>query len=262
MDGPIKNERETLGNHLKWLERWLVFSGIVVVVGVFIEISSKVLKGEIDNEVIGGLLVILGVAAEVAIARVITLKSDRIQEIADIEVAQARQAASEARERAANTERLTAEADLARVRLETELRRRTVSRTLSKDEGDSFVNSLKQFSGQRFATYWGDLGGSPSKVAEKLSFVTQLRELFIEAGWQEEQQAQLPPKLDTPDAVTLYFSSIVREKSETLLLPTCPTMTIQNSAAANNTATITPQPLSSLTPPYLRPPSPRPVARA
>src|SRR5580658_834843 len=62
--GTIKNERERLGSQLTWLERWVVFGGFAVAVGVAIEIGPKVLKREIDNAVIGGAIVILGVAAE------------------------------------------------------------------------------------------------------------------------------------------------------------------------------------------------------
>ncbi|HEY6341081.1 MAG TPA: hypothetical protein VIY49_06280 [Bryobacteraceae bacterium] len=109
MNGPIKNEREELGNRLKWLERRLIVSGSVVVVGVFVEISSKVLKRQIDNEVIGGVLIMVGVAGEVAIALLTSLKTDRIREIADSEIAQANERAANAENEAAKNRLKAAE---------------------------------------------------------------------------------------------------------------------------------------------------------
>jgi hypothetical protein len=78
MGGTIKNEREKLGSQLRWLERWVVSAGFAVAVGVAIEIGSKILKREIDNEVIGGAIVILGVAIEVILTFVAAQKTSRI----------------------------------------------------------------------------------------------------------------------------------------------------------------------------------------
>lgn len=111
MDGPIKNERERLDSQLLWLERWLVFSGAVVFVGVFVEIIAKVLRAQIDDEVIGGGLVMAGVAAEVTIARIISVKADRIREIADSDITRSSAQAAIANERAAGANERAAQAN-------------------------------------------------------------------------------------------------------------------------------------------------------
>ena len=101
MGGTIRNEREKLDGHLTWLERWIVFAGFAVAIGVAIEIGSKVIKHEIDNEVIGGAIVILGVAIEVILTFVAAQKTSRVQELANFDVAQANERAAHALERAA-----------------------------------------------------------------------------------------------------------------------------------------------------------------
>ena len=210
MSGPIN--RENFGERAERNERLALGAGLIVVIGLLVESGPELAHSLINwvspgRAVIGNLVVALGVAFEVLFSWRTLLAARRVE--------------LEANQRIAEALRAAAEANLARVRLESELRKRTVSRLLNKDEADSFVSSLKQFKGQHFAIYWSTaaLKTSPSRVAEQLALATQLRELLIETGW-EEQLTQLPLNLETPDGVTLYFSSIVQEESETLLLPT------------------------------------------
>lgn len=134
MGRPIKTEREKLDHQLEWFERWIVISGFAVAAGVFTEIGPKVFKRQVDSEVIGAAIVILGVAAEVILAFLASRKSSRIQEIADAETAAANQRAAEALERAAN-------ADLARVRLENKFQ----SRVLKEGTGAKLAEEVSRW---------------------------------------------------------------------------------------------------------------------
>ena len=129
MSGPIS--RENFSERVERNERLALGAGLVVVIGLLIESGPELAHSIIhwvspSRAVIGNLVVTLGVALEVLFSWRTLLTARRVE--------------LEANERIPEARRTAAEANLARVRLETELRRRTVSRTLSKDEGDSFVN--------------------------------------------------------------------------------------------------------------------------
>lgn len=143
MGGTTNTEREKLDGQLTWLERWIVFAGFAVAVGVAIEIGPKVLNREIDNEVIGGAIVILGVAIEVILTFVAAQTTSRVQQIANSHVAAANERAAHAFDRAAKAEKEAAEANLARARIEASLQQRTIT----EEQVEKLRGALKDFLG-------------------------------------------------------------------------------------------------------------------
>src|SRR5579864_2180371 len=110
------NERERIDSRLVWLERGIVVAGGVVVVGLLLEYSpeiSNAVKARriFPEEVIGGILVTVGVFFEVLLGIFVTKYARRSQELADSLI-------SETNERAARAEQAAAEANLARVKME------------------------------------------------------------------------------------------------------------------------------------------------
>jgi hypothetical protein len=166
MGGTIKNEREKLDGQLIWLERWIVFAGFAVAVGVAIEIGPKVLKDQIDNEVIGGAIVILGVAVEVLLTFVAAQKTSRVQQLANSDVAQANERAAQALDRAAE----------ANLEAET-LRSRFAWRALSKEIAAKLTSDLKRKSSATVCVEY--MNSDP----ESLQYAKQFRDVFALAGW-------------------------------------------------------------------------------
>ena len=110
-------------------------------------------------------------------------------------------------ERVAQAERATADANLARAKLEMRLHRRTVERALSAEEERALITRLQQYSGQEFGITLaqGTQVRTPStlRIHEMFSFVEQLRKALLNAGWQERIIDKVPES-PVHEAVTVY----------------------------------------------------------
>jgi hypothetical protein len=194
MNGPSNSERDVLDTALVWLERGLILAGGMVVVGLLMESGPEMAialqKHHFPNRgVLGGALVTMGVFAEVVLGILITQKSHRVQDLADASIAKAN-------ERAVQAAKETAEANLARVKLEAKLVRRTTSRLLSAEEEEILTKSLSVHAGERFALVLSNLdpeGLMPiNRTAERIFFAGQLQKILSAAGWIDDGTLGLP----------------------------------------------------------------------
>lgn len=183
MKGPINKDRK-IAFGLDGLEVASIFAGLLVVLGLLMESGPEVWQN-IMNRVwpqrglVGGALVTLGVFAEVAIGVFIARAGKRAQ--------------SEAGERIALAEKTTAEANLARFKLEALVTRRTISRRLSREEEEQVTEALRPYSGQTFAIQMlvPNTTVPPERAFEQRAFAAQLRGVLHNAGWIEENTSDL-----------------------------------------------------------------------
>lgn len=148
-----------------------MFAGFAVAAGVAIEIGPRVLKRQIDNEVIGGAIVILGVAVEVILTFIAAQKTGRIQEIANSDV-------SAANERAINAEKATAEANLERAKLESKFR---IPRF--EDADGLFWGTLLEYRGRRRV----DIVVFDSHIEGVRLLAETLHSKFLSAMWDSRE---------------------------------------------------------------------------
>jgi hypothetical protein len=154
MNGPSKSDIEQRGKHFDWMECGIIFAGVLVVVGLLME-SWPELKLAVSERrfpnvtVTGGIIVAVGVLLEVVLGIFITQRANRVQ--------------AEANERVAKAEQATAEANLARVKLQTTLHRRTLRRYLDTEEEKELAEALSGFA-------WPNIHRSGSQIRTRIGF--------------------------------------------------------------------------------------------
>src|SRR4051812_13375972 len=168
MKGPTKKPRRI---RLGWLERFTTLAGLLVVLGVWMESGRELSWAIISRtwprqEAVGGALVAIGVFAEVAIGLFIARSAKRAELKAKKEIA-------EANDRAALAEKLAADANLARIRLEREL----TPRSLSRGDFEVIKRELSKFAGQVI-----NIRVFPLKI-EGMLFANDISAALKQAGW-------------------------------------------------------------------------------
>ena len=186
MRGPSKNDRRALGQRLKRRQFWADSFAWLVGIGLLVEYWNEIVDCFVNRHppslpLIGGLLVTLGVLGEVLFGHLVLITSDKIQARADSDVAQANKIAAESLERAGKAEQSAAEANLARVEMESRLVRLTINRHLTDEEIEALRERLKPFAGQPFVVTFAPT--DDAATMEPLFFSSQLREVLERAGW-------------------------------------------------------------------------------
>jgi hypothetical protein len=138
MSGPSNKERETLGKRVRSRQFFAEIFGWLVGVGLVVEYWGELVDCVVNEHLpsqplLGGILVTTGVFLEVLFSRIALIVSDELQQRADSDVAQAN-------ERAANAERMAAEANLARARIEEKFK----PRRLDKSAVELLIEDLKE----------------------------------------------------------------------------------------------------------------------
>jgi hypothetical protein len=185
MKGPTKKPNRI---RLGWLERFITLAGLLVVLGVWMESGRELSQAIMSRtwprqEAVGGALVVIGVFAEVAIGLFIARSAKQAELRANEEIA-------ESRDRVAKAEQATAEANLARVRLE----RWVARRDISDEERNAIAAKLSRFAGQRII-----IGAFPV-AHEPIVFAGLISSTLSQAGW----KVHLPPpqlSASSPDGV-------------------------------------------------------------
>ncbi|MDQ2946097.1 MAG: hypothetical protein M3Y27_09170 [Acidobacteriota bacterium] len=150
MSGPSSIDRETLDKRVKRRQFWSEAFAWLVGGGLLIEYGQEIFDCFVNwyapsLPLIGGVLVTLGVFGEVWFSRLALNASDELQKRADSDVAQANERAAHALERATSAELATADATLARIKLEHASRARTISETAMK----AMSSHLKEYAGTK-----------------------------------------------------------------------------------------------------------------
>ena len=132
MSGPSKSDRDTLGKRLKSRQLRAEILGWIVGLGLLVEYWDELVDCIVNwhwpsRPLAGGLLVTAGVFGEVLFSRLALITSDELQQRADSDVALANERAAQALDRASRAEQATAEANLARIKLEARLADRHVN---------------------------------------------------------------------------------------------------------------------------------------
>ena len=148
----------------------MVFAGVLVVGGLLMEswpeLRNAIREWRLPNLIVtGGVIVVLGVLLEVVLGIFITQRANRAQ--------------SEANERVARAEQTTAEANLARVRIEEKLNNTLAGRTLPKSAHDELAAILSAYLGHKRV----DVFMYDSHVFETLLLGERLNAVFLAAGW-------------------------------------------------------------------------------
>jgi hypothetical protein len=158
------------------MESGIVFAGVLVVLGLLMEswpeIQLAIKEGRFPKlTVTGGVIVTVGVLIEVVLGIFITQRANRAQSEANERVANAL-------ERAATAERIAAEANLARVKIEERIAELSSPRRLTEEQFEAFKTSLIPFPDTRV-----DLFVFDNHLIETSFFTEQLTRLFLAAGW-------------------------------------------------------------------------------
>ena len=171
MNGESTNDRKTLDDRIVRLQIGLEIAGAIVVFGLLVEYGPEFVDSFRNLRIpsrnaIGGLLITLGVAAEVLCGIFIARYAKQAQEFADLDIARAL-------ERAAVAEKEAAEANLARLKIEA----RFADRVLNDPQLASLIEKIKPFAGQEYDanTYWDSR--EPLALAERISVALNW------AGW-------------------------------------------------------------------------------
>jgi hypothetical protein len=165
MNGPINKDKRKIGLGLGKLEVVSVFFGLVVVLGLFLELGAEikhVISARVwpSRELIGGILVAIGVFGEVALSIFISRDAKRAQMNAD--------------ERIALAEKATADANLARVRIEDKFKARSLT--------DAAYSDLQQALGSYVGTRIDIFAFGHSQLAEVMRFAVELMTACRRAG--------------------------------------------------------------------------------
>jgi hypothetical protein len=200
MSGPSKSDREILGKRLESHERWAEVFGWAVGGGLVIEYGKEIVDCFVNWHrpslaLVGAVLVTAGVFGEVFFSRLTVHTSRKLQERADSDIAQAN-------ERAARAEQASAEANLARVRLE----RQIAGRDIASDERNEIAEKLRTFAGQRI-----EITCSPLNH-ETLWFAGEVGRLLNQAGWLVEQI--LEPHVAMPGGIFTDGFSLMSTSDE------------------------------------------------
>jgi hypothetical protein len=172
MNGPNNNDRETLGKRAHLRQIWAEIFGWLVGVGLLIEYWDELLDCIIQRHwpsrpLWGGMLVTGGVFLEVLLSRLALNTSDQLQKRADSDVAQANERAALAIDRAAKAEQATAEANLARAKLEQKFK----PRKLSRETLERITEFLRPYAGLRIDVFAYDNNWMEVRIfAENLHF--------------------------------------------------------------------------------------------
>ena len=137
MSGPIKKAK-TPGERAEWWERWALGAGLVVVIGLLIESGPELAHSIVMHEwpsraTSGNLIVVLGVAGEV----IFSWRAVR----------SAREAELESEQIVAELQARTAEANLARVKIENKLRDKFKWRLLTREASEELITALLPYAG-------------------------------------------------------------------------------------------------------------------
>jgi hypothetical protein len=203
MNGPINRDKK--GRSFDWMEIGMVFAGMLVVVGLFLE-SWPEIKLAINERrfpnltVTGGFIVTVGVLAEVVLGIFITQRANRAQSEANERVAKAEQAAAEANQ-------LAGQERLERIKLERELSPRWF------ENQHEAIERLRPFSGTEVVLmYPPDL--ECARTAEQIAFV------FDGAGWKFDPQPllQLNPLCEEGITIEAYLGIVGRPSAGTALI--------------------------------------------
>lgn len=166
ISGPNNSDRDTLGRRLKRRESWGERFGIAVGIGLIVEYWDDIIGCFVHwhappMPLLGGLLVTIGVLGEVLFSRLVVLTSEKLQDLADSEVSQAKKQAAEALERAAK-----AELDLARLRQPRMLHDKVV-----------LIAHIKPFSGTKYNFE------SVFQDSESVDLLIQIEGILSSSGW-------------------------------------------------------------------------------
>jgi hypothetical protein len=148
------------------------FFAWVVVIGVIVEyvpqaaIFLRKPTWISFRDLIGGLLIALGVAGEILFGAIASRKQNQLRDLSNTIIADL--------DLRAETERR------ARVQIEQQMARRTVSRLLSGDESTKLANALQPFAGQMFQI---GVYGLSEQLSEQFQFMMQLEKILFSSGW-------------------------------------------------------------------------------
>jgi len=195
MNGPTKKPKIGLG--LEPLESAIVFAGLVVVFGLYLESGPDWAQAAKNHAwparpITGTALVALGVFAEVAIGLFIARSAKRAQLQAEELISLAEKATAEANERTANLQMAVADARERQARAEqviADLRRAQAPRVMT-------------FDFQGFAGYLINRPRGKAKIfflegdAEAYDFAGLIRESLGIADWSATEPKALPPMTD------------------------------------------------------------------
>jgi hypothetical protein len=164
MKGPIKRQIAGLG----WLELGLTLAGLTVVSGLLVESGPELWDALVSQSwpargVTGGVVVTIGVLAEVIIGVLIAQEARRKEREANLEIAASN-------DRASKAEQAAAEANLASRKLEVML----VDRKLSNPIG--FIEAMRAFSGTSVMFIVAD-------DMESMRLCSRLENDLRSAGW-------------------------------------------------------------------------------
>ncbi len=202
MSGPTKNAMSP-GERAERRERWALFAGLIVVIGLLVESGPELARAIITltwppRVDIGNVVVTLGVAGEVLFSWGALLAARKAEIAAEERIA-------ETVERSRHAELAVAEANLAleneraeRAKLNLKVNRRSVSRNLHPHEAESLSAKLRTHWGQTFTlrasrtrAEANDLKPAETNF-EQSFFVMQLRGILTASGWESETIANLP----------------------------------------------------------------------
>jgi hypothetical protein len=150
MKGEIKSEREVLDSRIGRLEWAVAGAGVLVVVGLLMECGPEIKAAIIarrlpSRDIIGNLIVTVGVAFEVLFSFLIARYAGRLQVLANAEIAVAQ-------ERIASLNLLAEQERLARVRLE----QKFSARKITDESAARLERLLVEYAGMRIDVYAWD----------------------------------------------------------------------------------------------------------
>lgn len=203
MNGEISSETkgEKLTEYIDRLETALVVAGLVVVSGLLVEDGPELWRSILTKTwpalaVIGGLLVTLGVLAEVVLAFVLARVARRIDADAALDIAKANELAADANVRAAEANRIAEAERSARVRIE----QRLGGWTLDAAVQNRLVEAMKLFANTPFT-----LSVNPSETR----FMELLNGILISAGWSRKEPPQGRPRPGHARVIALLHEKAV-----------------------------------------------------
>jgi hypothetical protein len=127
-----------------------------------------------------GAAIALGIAGEISFSMLASSREKKVASIQAQRRTEAEQRTAEALAEAARANLLAEQERIARLRIEQEMVRRTVSRILSEDEARGLVTALAPFAGQKFQI---NTAGLVDRISEQFAFMMQLEAVLRKSGW-------------------------------------------------------------------------------
>ena len=167
MSGPTKND--SFADKAELREKFALGAGLIVVLGLLLESGPEIAKSILDltwpkREICGGVLVTIGVGFEVFFSWQALNLARKAEFEAELLI-------SQANERAAQAEKLAAEANLERIKLEIRL----ADRRVSDDQVLALGSALSSFTGKVMGLHVIDEN-------EAIRFCNELKSGFDRAG--------------------------------------------------------------------------------